>query len=66
MDEKDFEKLIASVRQASRIRRGRMKPGQVIEFHADDIKAIRSTLEKSQAEFALLIGVSRRIQHGHC
>ena len=58
MNEKDFGTLVASVKQAGRIRRGRMKPGRVMRFRTDDIKAIRNKLKKSQAEFALMIGVS--------
>ena len=66
MNEKDFEKLVASVRQASRISPGQMKPGRVVQLRSDDIKAIRSGLEKSQAEFALMIGVGPRVQPRRC
>jgi len=58
MNEKEFEKLKNSVRQAGKIRRGKMKPGRVIEFDPADIKKIRHKLAKSQAEFAMMIGVS--------
>lgn len=58
MREQEFKKLVASVKQAGRIRRGQLKPGRVLHFRADDIRSIRSKLEKSQAEFALMIGVS--------
>ena len=58
MKEKDFEKLKASVRQAGKIRRGEMKPSRVIKFNPADIKQIRHKLAKSQAEFAMMIGVS--------
>ncbi|MBE0429872.1 MAG: helix-turn-helix domain-containing protein [Thermoleophilia bacterium] len=58
MKEKDFEKLKTSVRQAGKIRRGKMKPGRVIKFNPADIKKIRHGLTKSQAEFAMMIGVS--------
>ncbi len=53
-----FNKLIGSIRQAGRIRRGEMKPGRTIEFRPADIKSIRHRLGKSQPEFALMIGVS--------
>jgi hypothetical protein len=55
MNEKEFEKLVASVKQAGQIKRGRMKPGRVTYFKPADIKAIRKRLNKSQSEFALMI-----------
>ncbi len=58
MKEKDFQNLVRSVRQAGRIRRGRMKPARVFTFDPADIKSIRLKLGKSQSEFALMIGVS--------
>ena len=58
MRQKDFNRLVASVKQAGAIRRGRLKPSRVTEFHPDDVRAIRATLAKSQTEFALMIGVS--------
>jgi putative transcriptional regulator len=56
--QKDFERLVASVKQAGAIRRGQLKPGRVTEFRPEDVRAIRGKLEKSQEEFALMIGVS--------
>jgi len=53
-----FDKLVESVKQAGRIRRGDMKAGRVFHFSPADIKEIRLRLKKSQAEFALMIGVS--------
>jgi len=58
MKKERFEKLIESVKQAGRIRRGEMKAGRVLHFSPADIKDIRLKLKKSQAEFALMIGVS--------
>ena len=58
MNKKQFDQLAASVRQAGAIRRGEMKPSRVTEFAADDVRAIRQRLDKSQSEFALMIGVS--------
>jgi putative transcriptional regulator len=58
VNDKDFKKLVASVKQAGQIRTGKLKPGRVSEFKAADIKAIRERLELSQAEFATMIGVS--------
>ncbi len=58
MKERDFQNLVRSVRQAGRIRRGRMKAARVFKFRPADVKSIRLKLRKSQAEFALMIGVS--------
>lgn len=58
MKQKDFDRLVASVKQAGAIRRGRLKPGRVTEFRPEDVRTIRSKLAKSQEEFALMIGVS--------
>lgn len=58
MKKVSFDKLVESVRQAGRIRRGDMKAGRVFHFSPADIKEIRHRLKKSQAEFALMIGVS--------
>jgi putative transcriptional regulator len=58
MKKNDFEKLMESVKQAGKIRRGEMKASRVFKFAPADIKAIRVRLAKSQSEFALMIGVS--------
>jgi putative transcriptional regulator len=58
MKPKDFDRLVTSIKQAGAIRRGRLKPSRVTEFHPADVRAIRTKLDKSQAEFALMIGVS--------
>ena len=58
MKESDFQNLARSVRQAGRIRRGRLKAARVITFRPADVKSIRLKLGRSQAEFALMIGVS--------
>jgi len=55
---KDFDKLVASVKQAGKIKRGKLKPSRVFRFKPADIKAIRKKLGVSQSEFALMIGVS--------
>src|ERR1044071_687799 len=54
----DFDLLVTSVRQAGRIKRGEVKPARKVEVRPEDVKAIRSKLDKSQSEFALMIGVS--------
>lgn len=58
MRKKDFDSLVASVRQAGKIRRGQLKPSRVTQFAPADVKTIRKRLGKSQSEFALMIGVS--------
>ncbi|HMF10862.1 MAG TPA: NadS family protein [Gemmataceae bacterium] len=58
MRKQDFEKLVESVRQAGRIRRGEMVPSRVTEFRPVDVKAVRRRLGMSQSEFARMIGVS--------
>lgn len=58
MNEKDFDNLVASIKEAGKIKRGEMMPGRVREFSPTDIRAIRKKLNKSQSEFALMIGVS--------
>jgi putative transcriptional regulator len=58
MKQSDFDRLVASVKQAGAIRRGQLKPGRVTELQAEDVRAIRSKLAKSQEEFARMIGVS--------
>ena len=58
MNDKDFEKLTRSLKQAGEIRRGECQPSRVFEFGPADIRAIRERLNRSQTEFASLIGVS--------
>lgn len=58
MKKQAFDRLIASVRQAGRIRRGSMAPSRVTTVRPADVKAIRARLGKTQTEFALMIGVS--------
>ena len=58
MNQKDFNKLTTSIRQAGKIRRGTMKPSHITNVGPADVKAIRTRLGKSQSEFAMMIGVS--------
>jgi putative transcriptional regulator len=53
-----FEELLESVRQAGAIRRGDRKPSRSTTFRPTDVKSLRADLGQSQAEFALMIGVS--------
>jgi putative transcriptional regulator len=58
MKPSDFEKLVTSVRQAGRIRRGEMRPSRVTTLEAADVRKIRDGLGVTQEDFALMIGVS--------
>ena len=58
MNKRDFDKLVASVKEAGKIRRGEMKASRVFDLKPTDIKAVRKKLKLSQSEFALVIGVS--------
>lgn len=58
MRKQDFDKLVESVGQAGKIRRGQMRASRTFRFRPADIKKIRQKLNRSQSEFALMIGVS--------
>lgn len=58
MRKKDFDNLVESIRQAGSIRRGAAQPSRLTACSAVDVKAIRQGLDKSQSEFARMIGVS--------
>ncbi len=58
MDDRDFEDLIKSIRQAGKIKRGELRPSRVFEFKPVNIKKIRNDLHVSQPVFARMIGVS--------
>jgi len=55
---RDFSDLVKSVRQAGRIRRKKARPSRATTFRPADVRAIRDSLNKSQTEFAMMIGVS--------
>ena len=58
MNKSDFDNLLDSVREAGAIRRGERRPSKKIEFGPAQIKNVRAGLNKSQSEFARMIGVS--------
>jgi putative transcriptional regulator len=60
MNEKDFNLLCVSIRQAGDIRRGLRKPSRTFVIENPDPKAIRERLGLSQSRFASIIGVSVR------
>lgn len=58
MNEEDFANLVESIKQAGEIKKGQREPSRVFEYTPMDIKEIRQKLDKSQREFAMMIGVS--------
>ena len=58
MKKEAFDELVASVREAGKIRRGKKKASRVSRFRVSDVKKIRAKLGVSQTEFAMMIGVS--------
>ena len=54
-----FAELVESIEEAGKIRKGLAKPSRVFRYRPVDIKRIRSRLNVSQAQFALMIGVSK-------
>ncbi len=58
MNQKDFNNLAKSIKQAGKIRRATLRPGRVHSITPADVRSIRNKLGKSQSEFALMIGVS--------
>ena len=57
MEKNKFDQLVESIKQAGQIKRGELKPAREFNFTPADIKGIRLKIHKSQAEFALMIGV---------
>jgi len=60
MNEKDFARLAASIKEAGEIKVGRKKPSRVFTVMPPEIKKVRAELQVSQSEFAAMIGVSLR------
>ena len=58
MEKKEFDKLLASVKEMKLIRAGKMKPARVHRIEPLEVKAIRGKLHLSQREFAGLLGIS--------
>jgi putative transcriptional regulator len=53
-----FQELLTSVRQAGQIRRGTRRASRTTAFRPTDVQTVRAKLGVTQAEFALMIGVS--------
>jgi putative transcriptional regulator len=58
MKKNDFNVLLSSIKEAGKIKKGKMKPSRVFPYSIPDIKGIRQKLHVSQNEFAHMIGVS--------
>ncbi len=57
MDDKDFNELVESVKEAGAYLRGEAKPSRTFEFPDPEVRVIREKTGLSQDRFAFLIGV---------
>ena len=64
MNTEDFEMLVTSIKEAGEIKSGKQAPSRVFNIDAPNIKLVRKSLNASQREFALMIGVSVRTLQG--
>ena len=53
-----FDELAQSIGEAGQIHRGEKAPSRRFFFNPEDVRAIRKKLDKSQSEFAHMIGVT--------
>ncbi|MHB1565721.1 MAG: helix-turn-helix domain-containing protein [Acidiferrobacter sp.] len=60
MNEKQFQALLGSVREAGKILCGTAKPARTFCFPEPDVQAIRAQTGLPQAQFVSLLGVSAR------
>jgi putative transcriptional regulator len=58
MKKNSFNALLKSIKQAGKIKRGKIKPSRKFVYAIPDVKSIRQKLHVSQIEFAHAIGVS--------
>ena len=58
MEDKAFSRLLESAKQFVIIKNKEMAPSRVFEFSSNEVKSLRESLNKSQTEFANLLGVS--------
>ena len=61
MNERDFDQLVASVKQAGAIKRGKLKPGLRIQMDPTDIKMIRKKLNKAYTKIMLIVTMRKMI-----
>jgi len=57
MDEKLFDDLLESVREAGKYKRGEVRPTRIFEYPDPEVRLIRRKTGLSQDRFAFLIGV---------
>ncbi len=60
MKDQMFNELLESVKEMEQVRRGRTKSSRQFVIKEPEVKAIREQTGLSQADFAQLIGVSKR------
>lgn len=53
-----FEDLSKSIKEAGKIRRGKVKASRVFTYNAVDIRSLRKSVKVSQSAFARMLGVS--------
>jgi putative transcriptional regulator len=53
-----FAELVASVKQAGEIRRGKRRPSRRTTYRPQDIRNIREIFGLSQTQFAVMMGIS--------
>lgn len=53
-----FNELVESIKEAGKTHRGEIQPSREFIFDAQDVRAVREKLHKSQSQFARMIGVS--------
>ena len=58
MEDKAFSRLLESAKQFVKIKNNEIRPSRVFEFSSNEVKSLRESLNKSQTEFASLLGVS--------
>ena len=59
MDEKEFAKLLKSVKWMARYKKGKARGGRITVINRVDVKATRKKTGLSQAQFAQLLQVSK-------
>ena len=57
MSDEMFDELVTSMKQAASITKGESKPSRVFVYSPINVKEVREKTNKSQAEFADMIGV---------
>lgn len=60
MNDVIFKELLESVGEADAIMKSKAKPDRSFQFEELEVKAIREKLGMSQAQFAALMGISKR------